>query len=91
MQKDWTAASPALSADPDAEPAPDASKTVRGASKANQRGPELPEIHTQGETLDQARKMVKNAIEFVLDERRARGEAIPPTGWALVESVEIAA
>ena len=35
--------------------------------------------------------MVKDAIELVIDERRARGEAIPPTGWALVESVEIAA
>jgi hypothetical protein len=37
------------------------------------------------------RVMVKDAIELVLDERRTRGEAIPPTGWALVESVEIAA
>jgi predicted RNase H-like HicB family nuclease len=53
--------------------------------------PELPEVHTQGETLDQAREMVKDAIALVLDERRNRGEAIPPTGWALVESVEIAA
>ena len=53
--------------------------------------PELPEIHTQGETLDQAREMVKDAIALVLNERWARGEAIPPTGWALVESVEIAA
>ena len=34
--------------------------------------------------------MVKDAIELVLDERRARGEAIPLTGWALAESVEIA-
>jgi predicted RNase H-like HicB family nuclease len=53
--------------------------------------PELPEVHTQGETLNQAREMIRDAIELVLDERRARGEAIPPTGWALVESVEIAA
>jgi predicted RNase H-like HicB family nuclease len=53
--------------------------------------PELREVHTQGETLDEAREMVKDAIALVLDERRARGAAIPPTGWALVESVEIAA
>jgi len=53
--------------------------------------PELPEVHTQGETLDQARAMVKDAIALVLDERRRRGEAIPPTGWAVVESVDIAA
>jgi predicted RNase H-like HicB family nuclease len=53
--------------------------------------PELPEVHTQGETLDAARETVRDAIALVLDERRARGESIPPTGWALVESVEIAA
>jgi hypothetical protein len=46
---------------------------------------------TQGETLDAAREMVRDAIALVLEERRARGESIPPTGWALVESVEIAA
>ena len=53
--------------------------------------PELPEVHTQGESLDQAREMVRDAIEIVLEERRERGEPIPQTGWALVEAVEIAA
>ncbi len=53
--------------------------------------PALPEVHTQGETLDQAREMVRDAIQLVLDERQARDEAIPTTGWAMVESVEIAA
>jgi predicted RNase H-like HicB family nuclease len=53
--------------------------------------PELPEVHTQGESLDRAREMVRDAIEMVLEERRERGEAIPQTGWALVEAVEIAA
>jgi predicted RNase H-like HicB family nuclease len=53
--------------------------------------PELPEVHTQGKTLDAAREMVRDAIALVLEERRDRGESIPPTGWALVESVEIAA
>jgi predicted RNase H-like HicB family nuclease len=53
--------------------------------------PELPEVHTQGEGLDEARLMVRDAIELVLKERRARGESIPETGWALVEPVEIAA
>jgi predicted RNase H-like HicB family nuclease len=32
--------------------------------------PELPEVHTQGEGLDQARTMVRDAIELVLAERR---------------------
>jgi predicted RNase H-like HicB family nuclease len=53
--------------------------------------PELPEVHTQGEGLDQARAMVRDAIALVLEERRTRGERIPETGWALVERVEIAA
>jgi predicted RNase H-like HicB family nuclease len=53
--------------------------------------PELPEVQTQGEDLDGARAMVRDAIALVLEERRARGEEIPQTGWALVEAVEIAA
>ena len=53
--------------------------------------PELPEVQTQGEGLEQARQMVRDAIKMVLDARRARGELIPEPGWALVESVEIAA
>ncbi len=53
--------------------------------------PELPEVHTQGETLDEAREMVRDAIELVLAERQERGEPMPATGWATVESVEVAA
>ena len=53
--------------------------------------PELPEVHTQGEGLDDARAMAREAIELVLKDRRERGQEIPATGWALVESVEIAA
>jgi predicted RNase H-like HicB family nuclease len=53
--------------------------------------PELPEVQTQGDNLDQAREMVREAIALVLEERQARGEVIPAKGWALVESVEIAA
>jgi predicted RNase H-like HicB family nuclease len=52
--------------------------------------PELPEVQTQGEGLDDARAMVRDAISLVLEERRERGEPIPQTGWALVEAVEIA-
>lgn len=53
--------------------------------------PELPEVHTQGSTLDEARSMVRDAIEMVLDERRERGESLPAPGWAIVEPLEIAA
>ena len=53
--------------------------------------PELPEVQTQGESLEDARVMVRDAIALVLEERASRGESIPETGWALVEPVEIAA
>lgn len=53
--------------------------------------PELPEVQTQGESLEDARLMVRDAIALVLEERSARGEPIPATGWALVEPVEITA
>lgn len=53
--------------------------------------PELPEVHTQGEDLEQARAMVRDAVALVLEERRARGEEIPEPGWALVEPLEVAA
>lgn len=53
--------------------------------------PELPEVHTQGEGLDEAREMVRDAIALVVEDRTARGEDIPATGWALVEPVKIAA
>lgn len=54
--------------------------------------PALPEVHTQGETLDEARTMVKDAIDLVLADRRERGEPVPAAaGTVVVESVEIAA
>lgn len=53
--------------------------------------PELPEVQTQGEGMAQARSMVMDALALALDERRVRGELIPEPGWAVVESVEIAA
>jgi predicted RNase H-like HicB family nuclease len=53
--------------------------------------PELPEVQTQGETLEQAREMVRDAIAMVLEERQARGEPLPGAGWAIVEPVEIPA
>jgi len=52
--------------------------------------PELPEVQTQGQDLDEARAMVRDAVDLVLAERRARGEEIPATGWALVERLDVA-
>ncbi|MGH2962458.1 MAG: type II toxin-antitoxin system HicB family antitoxin [Solirubrobacterales bacterium] len=50
--------------------------------------PELPEVQTQGSTLDEAREMVRAAIDQALDLRRERGEPIPDEGWAATELVE---
>jgi len=35
--------------------------------------------------------MVRDTIDLVIADRRDRGEAIPPTAWATVESVEVTA
>ena len=50
--------------------------------------PELPEVQTQGRTLDEAREMVRSAIGQALDLRRERGEPVPGEGWAATELVE---
>ena len=39
--------------------------------------PALPEVVTSGETEAEALAMARDAIEFVLESRRERGEAIP--------------
>lgn len=51
--------------------------------------PELPEVQTQGRTLDEAREMVRAAIGQALDLRRERGEPVPGEGWAATELVEV--
>lgn len=49
--------------------------------------PELPEVQTQGKTLDEAREMVRAAIDQAL--RRERGEPVPAEGWTATELVEV--
>lgn len=51
--------------------------------------PELPEVQTQGRTIEEAREMVRSAIEQALELRRERGEPIPTEGWAATELVEV--
>ena len=51
--------------------------------------PELPEVQTQGSTIEEAREMVRSAIEQALDLRRERGEPIPEEGWASTELVQV--
>jgi predicted RNase H-like HicB family nuclease len=53
------------------------------------RVPELPEVRTQGKSLDQTRKMVRHAIALALEERHARDQEIPAIGRVLVEPIEL--
>lgn len=41
--------------------------------------PALPEIHTFGETRDEALRMAREAIELTLEYRRDKGLEIPPS------------
>jgi len=53
--------------------------------------PALPEIVTQGETVEDALSCAREAIALVLVDRRERGEDIPPSDTdAVVERVAIA-
>ena len=49
----------------------------------------LPEVQTQGWTLEDARVMVKAEIKQALELRRERGEPIPGASWATTELVEV--
>lgn len=51
--------------------------------------PELPEVQTQGRTLDEAREMIRAAVMQALEMRQERGEPIPGVGWAATELVEV--
>ena len=51
--------------------------------------PELPEVQTQGRTLEEAREMVRAAIGQALELRQERGEPVPAEGWAATELVDV--
>lgn len=41
--------------------------------------PAFPEIHTQGETIEDALCMARDAIELSISVRRDEGDALPPS------------
>ena len=43
----------------------------------NVRVPALPEIHTCGDSIEEARFMAQDALELVIDSRLEEGEVIP--------------
>ncbi len=53
--------------------------------------PAIPEAHTWGATVEEALRMAREVIELCLEERRARGDEIPPSDAdaARLESIEI--
>ncbi len=53
--------------------------------------PALPEIATQGETVEEALTCARQAIALVLADRRERGEEIPPSDTsAVVKRIAVA-
>ena len=53
--------------------------------------PALPEVGTQGDTYDEAMTNAREAIEFVIEDRLARGEVIPEDVRPQRERITIAA
>lgn len=51
--------------------------------------PALPEVATQGETLEEALQMVHEAIELALSVRRDEGDSIPPDSAPTVQRVHV--
>ncbi len=53
--------------------------------------PALPEVGTQGDTYDEAMANAREAIELVVEDRLARGEAIPDDVQPKIDRITIAA
>jgi predicted RNase H-like HicB family nuclease len=51
--------------------------------------PALPEVNSQGRTLDEAREMVRDAARMAIELRCERGEQIPTTYGVVAELVEL--
>lgn len=49
----------------------------------------LPGCHTQGETLEEVRKNVREAIELYLESLRAQGESLPEKTETIQEFVKV--
>lgn len=51
--------------------------------------PALPEVGTQGETVEEALNMARDAISLALSVRREEGEEIPPDDEPVLERVQV--
>ncbi|WP_447974930.1 type II toxin-antitoxin system HicB family antitoxin [Nitrospira sp. Kam-Ns4a] len=51
--------------------------------------PSLPGCYTQGETVEEALKNIREAIELCLEDTRAQGEEIPDPTGVLIGSVVV--
>lgn len=52
--------------------------------------PELPEVHTCGDTAEEAWQMLDDAIRLVLEDRAARGEPLP-LGQVQIRTLDVSA
>jgi predicted RNase H-like HicB family nuclease len=55
------------------------------------RVPDLDGCYSCGETLEEAREHIKEAIELYLDDLRGEGKPIPPPSHLKAEMIEVAA
>lgn len=51
--------------------------------------PALPGCFTQGETLDEARKMAREAIELCVESLQTDGEAVPDDTGMIIERMRV--
>jgi antitoxin HicB len=52
--------------------------------------PSLPGCYTQGDTIDEALKNIKEAILLCLEDMQAQNQPIPDTSRTLISSVAVA-
>ncbi len=53
--------------------------------------PSLPGCYSQGETIDEAKANIKEAIELCLEDMKAHNEPIPDPSKTLIGNVSVAA
>lgn len=51
--------------------------------------PALPGCHSQGDTVDEAKANIREAIELVLEDMRAHGEPLPDPGVLSTDTVRV--
>ncbi len=53
--------------------------------------PTLPGCHTHGKTYEEVWRNIREAVELVIEDRRAHGESIPVSGMVSFATLEVVA